>query len=88
MIFNLFGFVEVRILPLFLVMTSFIIVELSNLHILWNIIEAISPVSFNFLGCMDLVLQRGGISPSAVPGEKSPVLLGLSTVISSVYKDK
>ena len=30
--------VRKEILPLFLVMTSFVIVELSNLHILWNII--------------------------------------------------
>ena len=39
--------------------------------------------SFNFLGCLDLILQSGGGGventppPSAVPGAKRPVLLGL-----------
>ena len=30
--------VRYQMFPLFLVMTSFIVVKLSNLHILWNII--------------------------------------------------
>ena len=58
-------------------MTSFVIVELPNLHILQNIIYAISPVSSHSLGCLDLILQRRWKTPpSAAPGEKSPVLLG------------
>ena len=36
-----------------------------------------SPVSFNSLGCLDLILQGG-----ALPGEKSPLLLGLTPRIS------
>ena len=62
-------------------MMSFVIVGLSNYHILKNIIQAISPEIFNSLGCLDLILRSGGGGgkhpPSAVPGAKSPVLLGL-----------
>ena len=44
------------------------------------------PVSFNSLGCLDLILQRGcGKHPaSALPREKSRVLLGLSAYHSSI----
>ena len=51
--------------------------------ILYNMTKATSPVNFSFLGCLDLVLQSGGGGkhpPSAAPGGKSPVLLGLNSL--------
>ena len=48
------------------IMTSFVIVE----------IKAISPVSFKFLGCLYLILQRGWTTPPPPPqcctGRKKP----------------
>ena len=44
------------IITLCVIMTSFVIVELSNLHIFKNIISAIQPVSFNYL---NEILKRG-----------------------------
>ena len=63
-------------------MTSFVIVELPSFHILYNIIYAISLVSFNSLECLDLILQKGGGKhpPQSAQGEKSPVLLGLNLI--------
>ena len=82
MIYNLFGFAIVLILLLFLVMTSFVIVELPNFPILYNKIYAISPVSFNSLECLDLILPKEGGKhpPQSTQGEKSPVLLGLNLI--------
>ena len=45
--------------------------------------KAISFANFSFLGCQDLVLQRGlENTPSAATGGKSPVLLGLIQAIA------
>ena len=41
-----------------IIMTSFLVTWLSNLHILWNLPWAISLQSFNSVGCMGQVLQR------------------------------
>ena len=47
-------------------MTSFIIVKLSNLHILLKITKAFSPVNFSFLECLDLILHGGWKTPPPV----------------------
>ena len=55
------------------IMTSFIVVKLSNLHILLNITEAISPENFSFLRCLDLMLHGGGKHPpKCCTGRKKP----------------
>ena len=59
MIFNLFSFMEVQILPLFLVVTSFVIVGF-QISIFSRTQQAIIPESFNSLGCLDLILRGGG----------------------------
>ena len=50
---------EVQILPLFLVVTSFVIVGF-QISIFSRTQQAIIPESFNSLGCLDLILQGGG----------------------------
>ena len=64
MIYNLFGFAEVHISPLFsivfgndVIMTSFLVIWFSNLHILRNLEKNISLLSFNSVGCLWQVLQ-------------------------------
>ena len=63
-------------------MTSFIIIKLSKFayFVEHNIYQYISPVNLSFLGCLDLILQRGVDPPSVAPGEKSLVLLGLTRI--------
>ena len=39
-------------------MTSFLVTWASNLHILWNLLKAVSLQSFSVVGCLDQVLQR------------------------------
>ena len=39
-------------------MTPFLVIPFSNLHILWNLQEAIRKQSFNAVGCLSQVLER------------------------------
>ena len=63
LIYNLFGFSEVRISPLFhclgndIIMTPFLVTWFSNLHILCNFEWTISLPSFNSVGCLWQVLR-------------------------------
>ena len=56
LIYNLFGFAEVRISPLFLVMTSFLVTWFSNSHILWDFEWTINLPSLSPVGCRWQVL--------------------------------
>ena len=65
-------------------MTSFIIVKLSNLHILLNI-TGYQSCKFQLSRMSGSSLTWGGVKntpPSAAPGGKSPVLLGLKASLS------
>ena len=86
------GFTEVRILPLFLVMTSlWRYFYRWALKLAYFVEHKISyqPCKFNSLGCLDLILQRTDGKhpppppPRAVPEEKSPVLLRLRVLYVS-----
>ena len=68
-------------------MTSFIIVKLSNLHILLNITSAISPVNFSFLGCLDLILLRGvENTPQCCNGREKPSAFRVKKVKALIDK--
>ena len=63
MIYCLTDFSDVHTFPFFLVMTSFLVAWASNLHILWNLLKAITGLqSFSAVGCLDQVLQRDYIN--------------------------
>ena len=55
-------------------MTSFQNIWLSKLHILKNLIEAISLPKFISLGCLDQILRGGGVenTPSDLHALKKP----------------
>ena len=74
MICNLYGPNVTIVFGNDVIMTSFVTVELSNLRILQNTIYAISPVSFKFLECLDLILQGGGSgkNPQCCTRRKKP----------------
>ena len=69
MMYILFGLKEVRILPLFLVMTSFVIIGLLKLA---YFVEQLA--SYNFLGCLDQILQRMEGGGGGEEKENRPVL--------------
>ena len=61
MMYCLTDFSDIRTFPLFLVnniMTSFLVIWASNLHILWNLLKAVSLQSVSAVGCLDQDLQR------------------------------
>ena len=73
MIYNFFGFAEVRILPSFLAMTSFVIgFQISLYYVLQNMLSALK--NFNSLGCLDLILQKWfeNIPPQCCTGSRKP----------------
>ena len=79
--------VKHQILPLFFIMASFIIVELSNLHIFVEHNISYKPCKFQLSrmsGSNFTEEWNTPPPPSAAPGEKSPVLLGLTKEIKSM----
>ena len=76
MIYNLFGFAEVRILPLFFVMTEFCYCRAFKLA---YFVEHNKSYQLSRMSGSNFTKGEGvENTPSAVPGAKSPVLLGLN----------
>ena len=74
-----------QMLPLFLVMTSFIIVKLSKFACFVEHNISYQPCKLQLSRMSGSNFTEGGVenTPSAAPGGKSPVLLGLQTDILS-----
>ena len=54
------------------IMTSFLITKFQNWHILQIMIQAINPLSFNALECLDQILWKGVEAPTVLQRDKKP----------------